>query len=286
MILSMFFWGASWISAKLIAGVPASVAAFWRFTFMLASFLPILLLAKETWKFDKKGMLWIVLSAVALTVYNLMFFWGLHAGYAGKHGVLTTTMNPLFTFFWAALFRMRHGGWLAWLGLGVGFTGGLVQLLGDQFSLVSLTDPTGLIFVASAAVYALLTVFSQKAQKTYSLFQYSFYLYLFSSLFILPIAWGDGALDIFRWNASFWINILFIALLVGTFATTMYFFATKKIGAAKASSFTFMIPVTAVILSLFFLGEVPQITSIIGGALSLIAVVMIQWVHRRGNIIK
>jgi len=276
MTVSMFLWGASWISAKSITDVPPTVAAFWRFVLMFASFLPFLVFNRDQFRWDKKGMIYTGLAAIALVVYNLMFFWGLHAGYAGKHGVLTTTMNPLFTFLWAALFRLRHGDWLSWMGLGLGFLGGAIQMLGDGLSLVAFLDPTGLIFVASAAFYALLTVFGQLAQHTLNLFVFSTILYGLSAVVIMPLAAVAGAIDVNRWGEVFWWNILFIALLVGTFATTMYFYAAKKIGAARASSFTFTIPVTVLVLSYFLLGELPQYTSVLGGALSLIAIVLIQ----------
>lgn len=276
MIVSMFFWGASWISAKSIAEVPATVSAFWRFFLMFVSFVPLLGAFEVPLHFVKKGVIFTVLAALMLALYNLLFFWGLKAGYAGKHGVLTTTLNPLFTFVWAALLRMRHGNWLAWVGLGVGFLGGVIQLLGDELSVVAFLDPTGLIFVLSAAVYALLTVLSQKAMHTLHLFLFSMILYGFAALLILPLAVHDGALDLARWKASFWWNIGFISFFVGTFATTMYFLATREIGAARASSFTFAIPVTVVILSYIILRELPQVTSIVGGALSLIAVALIQ----------
>lgn len=274
--LSMFLWGASWISAKAIVMVPASVAAFWRFLLMFLSFLPVLALQGKPYKVDKKGLLYTVLAAAALAVYNLMFFWGLHSGYAGKHGVLTTTLNPLFTFLWAALFGLRHGDRLAWFGLCLGFLGGAIQMLGDQLSWASFTDPTGLIFAGSAAVYALLTVFGQLAQRSLHLFVFSTILYGLSAVALLPLAAAEGALDVAALPAVFWPNILFIALLVGTFATTVYFYAAQRIGAARASSFTFTIPVTVVALSWVFFGEVPQITSLVGGALSLVAVTLIQ----------
>lgn len=276
MIVSMFFWGASWISAKSIAEVPATVSAFWRFFLMFISFLPLLIAGKIPRHFQRAGLVYTLLAALALVFYNILFFWGLKAGYAGKHGVLTTTLNPLFTFVWAAVFRMRHGDWLAWSGLGIGFLGGIIQLLGDSLSLSAFLDPTGLYFVLSAAVYALLTVFGQLAQRTVHLFLFSVILYGMATLLILPLSAGDGALLLTRWGRDFWWNILFIALFVGTFATTMYFYATREIGAARASSFTFTIPVTVVVLSYLILGEQPQVTSLVGGALSLIAVAMIQ----------
>jgi drug/metabolite transporter (DMT)-like permease len=60
-----------------------------------------------------------------------------------------------------------------------------------------------------------------------------------------------------------------------SFANTMYFFASSKIGAVRASSFIFVVPLTAIIFSKIFLNEQILPTTLIGGCLSIIAVYMI-----------
>ena len=52
----------------------------------------------------------------------------------------------------------------------------------------------------------------------------------------------------------------------------MYFFASSKIGAVKASSFIFVVPLTAIVFSKIFLNEQIRLTTLIGGCLSIIAV--------------
>ena len=61
---------------------------------------------------------------------------------------------------------------------------------------------------------------------------------------------------------------LMFSILVMSFANTMYFFASSKIGAVRASSFIFVVPLTAKI----FLNEQILFTTLIGGCLSIIAV--------------
>ncbi|MBI5641926.1 MAG: EamA family transporter [Deltaproteobacteria bacterium] len=61
----------------------------------------------------------------------------------------------------------------------------------------------------------------------------------------------------------------------GAFATTVYFFASSILSSRKASSFVFLVPFSAVILSWFFLGEVPRINTIAGGSLAIGAVYII-----------
>lgn len=155
-------------------------------------------------------------------------------------------------------------------------------MLGDRLSWESFTDPTGLIFVASAAVYALLTVFGQLAQRSVPLFTYSAVMYGLSALAILPLATLEGAFRFDLLDREFWCNIAFIALLVGSFATTVYFYGARAVGAARAASFTFLIPVLVVVLSYLTFGEVPEVSSLVGGVLSSMAVLVIQREAGRG----
>jgi drug/metabolite transporter (DMT)-like permease len=60
-----------------------------------------------------------------------------------------------------------------------------------------------------------------------------------------------------------------------SFANTMYFFASSKIGAVKASSFIFVVPLTAIIFSVIILKEEVLYTTITGGSLSVVAVYLI-----------
>lgn len=46
-----------------------------------------------------------------------------------------------------------------------------------------------------------------------------------------------------------------ISVLSTTFATSIYFAATTKIGANEASSFVFLVPFNAIFLSFLFLDE-------------------------------
>ena len=81
--------------------------------------------------------------------------------------------------------------------------------------------------------------------------------------------------DIIDYDGYFWINILLLSVLVMSFANTMYFFASSKIGAVRASSFIFIVPLTAIIFSKILLDEPVRSTTLTGGSLSIIAIYLI-----------
>jgi drug/metabolite transporter (DMT)-like permease len=73
----------------------------------------------------------------------------------------------------------------------------------------------------------------------------------------------------------FWGNLLFASIITTTLATTVYFFATAKIGAEKASSFIFTVPFSAALSSFLILGEKIEWPTIVGGFIGILAVWMI-----------
>ena len=70
----------------------------------------------------------------------------------------------------------------------------------------------------------------------------------------------------------FWLNLFFSASINTAGATTFYFYATSKIGADKASTFMFMVPLTAALGAWLLISEIPQWNTLLGGVIGLVAV--------------
>jgi len=280
MALAMISWGGSWTVAKWAAGYPAELTAFWRFVINAASFLPVLLLAREPLSLPKGARLWTFLSALALAVYNMLFLTAMKHGPGGYGGVLVPTLNPLFSFLIAALFAGQSLNRLTMAGLVFGLAGGALQIAGPGFSVASFGRPENVILVAAAATYALLTHASARAQRGVGVLRYGFWTALLCSAMLLPFAWASGPFDFANLGGGFWVDAAYLGLAAGTFGTTLYFEATRRIGAARASSFAFLVPASALALAYIFLGEIPAWTSVVGGAVSVVAVLLI---HRSGD---
>lgn len=274
--LAMVAWGGSWITARWASGYAPEITAFWRFLLSAASFLPILWFRKESLALPRKAWPWVGLAALALAGYNLCFLGGLQTGHGGYAGVLVPSLNPLFTFLLASVFLSHTVNRTTLLGLGLGFLGGMLQILGPGLEARSFLRPENLFFLGAALSYALLTLWSARAQKHVSVFVHSFWVSVGATALLAPFAWPKHPFQMQGLGHDFWINTLYLALLSGTFGTTVYFEAARRVGGARASSFSFLVPVSALVLAFLLLGEVPQWTSLAGGALSIGAVLLIQ----------
>jgi drug/metabolite transporter (DMT)-like permease len=276
LIFAMAVWGGSWTSAKLIANtVHPLVLTFLRFFVTFLCFVPAVAIRRQSLKIDLRSLLFTAAAAVLMNLYSFLFFAGLEPGRPGSGGVLVTTLNPVFTFALSLLIYKKRIGPKAIVGLALGVAGGLVLLHIWNASFAGLLSSGNFMFVIASAVWALLTIISGEAQKKTPLFVFGFYMYGISTLIGFGCALPFGLEQAFRQSPTFWLNILYLGAASTFFATSVYFFAAKKISANRASSFSLFVPVFAVLASLFVLGEIPTIFTVIGGAIAMIGIYLI-----------
>ena len=287
MFIAMGTFGFSWVSGKRISGTasPAALAVI-RFALTALCFIPPLFVRKASLPAEKRilieGALWTFAGALALGFYNILFFSGLDAGLAGEGGLIVTTLNPLFTVLILAFLErsLPRGGRL--VGLGLGILGGILLLRPWSYSMESLLDSGNLLFLAAALAWSILTIVSRRAQKAWGFRWFNFGLYTMASLMLLPVALMEGP-DVFAGlpgvgtvpAVGFWGDMIFISAITGAFGTGTYFIASSRLGAARGSAFTYLVPAFALGFTALAFGEIPNPWMILGGILAVAAVMLI-----------
>lgn len=277
MVFSMVLWGGSWVSGKLAAvSVDPFVIIFWRFLITALSLLPLLKVFKQRLSIGWRSFRWLIAASSSLFIYNICFFVGLKTGLAGKGGLIVTTLNPLFTFLLTFLIQRAKISKLQALGLFLGFAGGFVMLEVWLHEPGELLAGGNILFLAASLLWALLTIASGKAQESVPFISYSIWVYGLTGLMGLAASLVTGSL----WttpihSVPFWLNILYLSVGATSFATTVYFLCTSRLGSRRASAFIFTVPVSALLFSWLFLKEVPTVFALAGGALAIGAVYVI-----------
>ena len=282
LIAAMIVFGFSWVSGKRLSSAASpSTLSFIRFTITMLCFLPLILWKDKKPKISNKllsGWYWTGAAALSISAYNLLFFMGLKSGLAGKGGLIVTTLNPLFTFLIVSITGKSKFGKTAYIGIALGVTGGILLIEPWSFSLKELTDSGSLAFLFAALAWSLLTIFSRKAQSILDFRVFNLRLYSIAALLMLPFAYIETKGKIpTGLNLSFWIDMVLISAVVGAFGTGVYFIASSRLGAAKASAFTYLVPVFAITFTSILLKEKPQALMITGGILAVSAVIAINW---------
>ncbi|PLX70909.1 MAG: hypothetical protein C0602_05260 [Denitrovibrio sp.] len=274
--VGMVSWGESWISAKVLTRfAEPEVLVFWRFFITWLTFIPVMFIMKKSFKINSKGLVAAIVGAVFLVLYNEMFFTGLIYGLAGAGGILVTTLIPLITFALGCVFTLKSPTLRDSAGLILGFIGAAVIMEVWHINMHLLFKSGNAYFLIAATTWALLTHTSKRANKYVSLYTFSFYLFMFTSVIIFVIIYAKGLTVAVPANTMFVSNIMLIAVGATTYGTTIYFIATNVLGSQKASSFIFLVPLNALVMSYLFLGEAIKINTVVGGLCAITAVYLI-----------
>jgi len=274
MIVAMIFWGFSWTVGKIAAEhANAEVAAFWRYGISFITIIPVVLYLKTPLKTDKIGFLYMLAAGVLTSVFNYLFFAGLSHGDAGYGGTMVTSLSPIFTYILSIAIFGTKISTTQIVALSLGILGAfiLLRVPSEGFAFLNLQSS---YFLGCALVWALVTIISQKAAKRTSLMFYSLVVFGITAFINMLFALPYHPFDFNAYDNTFWLSILFMGVLPGTFSTALYFVSAGKIGAHRTGVFMFIVPVGAIASSWLVFGEDIALSTVIGCVLAFVAVVL------------
>lgn len=273
MVFAMIFWGASWISTKVLTNyVNEYELVFLRMGICFITMFPLIYFFKLSFKFDFKSFIFILIASVILTLYSLVMFLGVQHGTGSFGGALVTTLIPIITFILIALLNKKTISLKHSFALILGAFGVLNMLNIWNFNLNEILSKDNIYFLLAAFLWSILTIITSKATKI-NAFVFTFYTYIISSL-TLYIFFVDINIfnKIVNFDLIFWFNMFVITILSTTFATSIYFIGASKLGAKEVSSYIFLVPASALIIGSIFLGEKITFNTIIGTICTIIAI--------------
>ena len=273
MVFAMIFWGASWISTKVLTNyVNEYELVFLRMGICFISMFPLIYFFKLSFKFDLKSFIFILIASVILTLYSIVMFLGVQHGTGSFGGALVTTLIPILTFILIAIKKKKTISLKHSFALILGAFGVLNMLNIWNFNLNEIFSKDNIYFLLAAFLWSILTIITSKATKI-NAFVFTFYTYIISR-FTLFVFFVDGNIfhKIVDFDFIFWFNMFVITILSTTFATSIYFIGATKLGAKEVSSYIFLVPASALSIGAIFLGEEITFNVIIGTIFTIIAI--------------
>jgi Permeases of the drug/metabolite transporter (DMT) superfamily len=237
--------------------------------------IPVLLVSKKSVKVNGEGVKYIIIGSILIFSYNIFFFMGTNLGYANVGGVFVPTLNPIITFILSILFFRVKIFTKDSIGLVFGIIGGIIVLEAWNLSNGQMTANGNLFFLFASISWGIMSIVSGKSHDKIDTLTFSFWVYFIASLFCLLVNINNNILVVIEFDFIFWFNIITLSIGAQVFGTTVYFIATTKLGPPKASSFIFLVPITAPIFSMFLIGEELGINTVIGGLMTMTAVYLI-----------
>ena len=272
MVLAMAGWGASWVNAKVLSSyINEYEMMFLRNFFTIITLAPILVITRKYFYTNKKSLFLAFIAAIVMIVYLKYYFLGVKFGTASLGGALVTSLIPINTFILMALFfgkKLQNKDIFALI---LGILGVLTILSIWTYSFDQIFTEHNIYFLIASVLWPIFTIISSKSTKTSPLV-FSFYMYVFMTILLLIFFVEPLKMNYASFDWIFWTNILSVAIISTTFATSIYFIGIEKLGTNEVSSFIFLVPFFAISLSVIFLKEQISYSIILGTILTLIAV--------------
>lgn len=274
MIIAMLFWGIAWTAGKVASEHSnTQVAAFWRYGVSFIAIIPLIWFLKTPLKSDRIGFMYMFWAGSLTSIFNYLFFTGLVHGDAGYGGTMVTSIAPIITYVLSISFLGTKVSARQITALAIGVFGALV-LLRVPFDGLAFLNAQSSYFLGCAVVWALVTVISQKASSRADPMFYSLVVFGTTAFINMIFALPYHPFDFEAYDAIFWVTILFIGIVPGTFSTALYFVSAGKIGADKTGVFMFIVPIGASVSSAIVYKEEIAVTTVVGCLLAFAAIIL------------
>ncbi len=272
LFFSMVAWGGSWVNVKVLSGyIDEFEMILFRFGITALSMIPIIIYLKKSFKIDLKSFVLVVISAIVFIAYMKYFFLGTKYGTASLGGAFVTTLIPINTFIFLVVLGEKKITKKDMFALVLGAIGVMSMLNVWKFNKEEIFVVQNLYFILASILWPILTIISSKSTKISPLV-FTFYLYVVTVVLDLLFFVDISDMEYEKFDTIFYFNLTTISLLATTFANSIYFLGIERLGAGEVSSFIFLVPVSAIVLSAVFLKEHISLSIIIGTVLTLIAI--------------
>lgn len=214
----------------------------------------------------------LLLGFCGFTVYHIALSYGELYVSSGVASLLVS-LTPIFSAVLAKYFLKERFTILGWLGSLIAFIGIFFITIGEGGKITLMIIGVIAILIATLGESVYFT-FQAKYLKKYGFIPFTIYTIIASNLFtfvFIPNA-------IFEFGEAN-MNSIIAVLYLGIFPTVLPYIALaytiQKVGVSDATISLYMTPVISIGLAYIIIDEIPTLTSIIGGAITLLGVSMI-----------
>ena len=218
----------------------------------------------------------VLTGIIGITFYNLALNYGETRVSAGAASLLIASV-PIWTVMVASFTLHERLTPRRWLGVLVSFAG--VALIASGEGQGIHLSPQALIILAAAVTSAVYMVQQKHFLGKYSALEFTAYSVWSGTLFMLPF--GKGLLHtVATAPVGATAAVVYLGIFPGALAYVAWAYVMSHGPAGRISTLLYLIPVLAIAIAWVWLGEVPRILSLVGGAIALAGVGVVNMKER------
>lgn len=270
--IAIIFWSSAFagIRATLDDFSPGSLALF-RFGVASLVLLLIALLRRMPLPDRKDVPFFLALGFIGITVYHVAQNYGQITVTAGSASLIIASV-PIFTALLAKIFLKERLSGRGWLGIFISLAG--IALISWGESEEYSVDVGALLMILAAISVSIFFVFQKYLHDRYSPLQITTYSIWAGTLFLLVFLPGLPG-EITDAAAGNIIAMVYLGVFPGALAYLAWNYALSKAPASVLTSVLNISPVPAIIIAWIWLDEIPTALAIIGGAVAIAGVLVV-----------
>jgi drug/metabolite transporter (DMT)-like permease len=276
-LFAVIVWGASFVASKVALQELSPTTLVWLRFLMGVIVLGIAVSLRRQFALpDKKEWgYFAMLGVLGITFHQWLQSNALQTSEAGTSAWIVST-SPVFMALLGWLLLKESLGWTKSLGILLAFFGVLVVVSKGDFGLLSFGRfgaPGDKLIMISSVNWAIFSALSRRGLRSHPASLMMFYVmcfgWLFTSVIFLPT---QGFLEIGSLTFHGWLGVAFLGIFCSGLAYIAWYDALQALTTAQTGAFLYIEPLVAVVIAFFILGEAITLASLIGGAVILFGV--------------